>query len=211
LKAVHLELLVEEASMEAFLRGQLPGILGSSASFEVYSYRGKGDLLSKLPDRLRGYAAWLPRDWRIVVIVDRDDQQCVDLKEQLEAIASDAGLISRSRADGADWQIANRIAIEELEAWYFGDWQAAVAAYGGLPSNVTSKAQFRDSDAISGGTWEAFERLLKRAGYFQGGLRKLDCARTMAIHFRADRCRSVSFQAFRAAILEAVSAETIRP
>ncbi len=35
-----------------------------------------------------------------------------------------------------------------------------------------------DPDAIPGGTWEAFERVLQRSGYFQTGLRKLEAAQT---------------------------------
>lgn len=37
-------------------------------------------LLARLPERLRGYASWLPDTWRIVVIVDRDDADCTTLK-----------------------------------------------------------------------------------------------------------------------------------
>lgn len=126
--AMHLEFLVEEPSMEAFLRALLPRLLPSDRSFEVHPFQGKSDLLSKLLDRLRGYAQWLPEDWRIVVVVDRDDDDCAKLKTKLEAMAEAAGLMTRSRAAGRRWQLVNRIAIEELEAWYFGDWQAVCRA-----------------------------------------------------------------------------------
>jgi len=110
--------------MEAFLRALLPRLLPVDRTFEVHSFQGKADLLGKLPARLRGYAQWLPADWRIVVVVDRDDDDCQDLKRRLETMAAAAGLITRSRTGGAWWQLVNRIAIEELEAWYFGDWEA---------------------------------------------------------------------------------------
>jgi hypothetical protein len=71
--ALHLELLVEEPSMEAFLRALLPRMLPAGHTFEVHPFQGKDDLLGKLKARLRGYAQWLPEDWRIVVVVDRDD------------------------------------------------------------------------------------------------------------------------------------------
>jgi hypothetical protein len=87
----HVEVLVEEPSAEAALRILLPKML-SDASFEVYPHSCKDDLLKRLPDRLRGYAAWIPDDWRIVVVVDRDDDDCQELKKSLEAIAMKAGL-----------------------------------------------------------------------------------------------------------------------
>lgn len=55
----HIELLVEEASMEAALRLLLPRIIGDT-SFAIYPYQCKEDLLRSLPNRMRGYAAWLP-------------------------------------------------------------------------------------------------------------------------------------------------------
>ena len=61
--ANHLELLVEEPSMEAFLRSLLPRLLPHDRSFEVHSFQGKSDLLGKLQARLRGYAKWLPDNW----------------------------------------------------------------------------------------------------------------------------------------------------
>ena len=52
----HLEILVEEPSMEGFLRQVLPKILKQRATFSIYVYQGKADLLRKLPGRLRGWA-----------------------------------------------------------------------------------------------------------------------------------------------------------
>lgn len=62
--------------MEAFLRGLLPRLLPSNRTFEIHPFQGKQDLLEKLERRLRGYVAWLPADWRIVVVIDRDDDDC---------------------------------------------------------------------------------------------------------------------------------------
>jgi hypothetical protein len=74
MSAEHLEILVEERSMEVFLRAHLPRLLGGDATFNVYPSQGKQDLMRNLPDRLKGYASWLPEGWRIVVVVDRDDR-----------------------------------------------------------------------------------------------------------------------------------------
>lgn len=189
--------------MEAFLRGLLPRLLPQGRSFEVYPFQGKSDLLGRLPDRLRGYSRWLPADWRIVVVVDRDEDDCLELKEHLERLAADAGLVTRTRRARGPWQLVNRLAIEELEAWYFGDWAAVQAAYPLVSTTVPRRAGYRVPDAITGGTWEAFERILQRHGYFEGGLRKIEVARTIGRVLDPQRCASPSFVRFRQAILEA--------
>jgi hypothetical protein len=204
MKAEHLEILVEEPSMEAFLRALLPRLLGNRASFEIYPFQCKDDLLDKLPARLQGYASWLPESWRIVVVVDRDDDDCAILKQRMERAAAQAGLRSRTNGAANTWQLVNRIAIEELEAWYFGDWEAVRQIYPRVSETVPQKEGFRDPDAISGGTWEAFERLLQRAGYFKNGLRKTEAARALGQRVDPQHNRSCSFQVFRDAILEAV-------
>lgn len=201
--ARHLELLVEEPSMEAFLRTLLPGLLPQDRSFEVHPFQGKFDLLGKLQARLHGYAKWLPEDWRIVVVVDRDDDDCESLKGRLEAMAAKAGLVTRSGAGSQQWQLVNRIAIEELEAWYFGDWPAVCSAFPRVAPGVPNQAGYRDSDAILGGTWEAFERILQRHGYFKAGLLKVEAARTLGALLDPGRSRSRSFAMFRDAIAEA--------
>jgi hypothetical protein len=197
----HIELLVEEPSMEAAMRELLPRLLGG-VSFKVYAHQCKEELLARLPDRLRGYKRWLPETWRIVVLVDRDDDDCRELKNRMEQIADHAGLISRSIANGSLYSIVNRLAIEELESWYFGDWSAVSAAYPRASRDVSHRAQFRDPDAIRGGTWEAFERVMQRIGYFKGGLRKIEAARSIAEHWDPIRNQSASFCAFRDVMLE---------
>ncbi len=204
MRAEHLEILVEERSMEVFLRELLPRLLGEKATFNVYPSQGKHDLLRNLPARLKGYAAWLPKGWRVIVIVDRDDQDCNELKEMMEKAAANAGLPTRSSADAAGWRVATRIAIEELEAWYFGDWSAVHEAYPNVPATIAEKAAYRDPDRIAGGTWETFERVLRKAGYFESGLSKTEVARSIGRRMDAVRNHSHSFGVFRDALLEAV-------
>jgi hypothetical protein len=59
------------------------------------------------------------------------------------------------------------------------------------------KAGYRDPDAIKGGTWEALQRILQRAGYHQGGLQKIRAKSDIATHMDPDRNRSLSFRGFR--------------
>ena len=196
----HLEVLVEEPSMEAALRGLLPQLI-SGISFEIYRHQCKEELLLELPRRLRGYSHFMPRDWRVLVVVDRDDDDCNDLKRRLEQSAFVAGLPTRSSA-GRDYVVLNRIAIEELEAWYFGDWQAVREVYPRLPETIPQRAKYRDSDQIRGGTWEAFERLCQKAGYFKTGLRKIEVATMIAPRMNPARNTSRSFQVLRDALAE---------
>lgn len=186
--------------MEELLRTLLPRLI-PQLTFDIFTFLSKDDLLKKLPERMRGYARWLPEDRRIVVVVDRDDDDCIQLKAQLERVAHEAGLSTRSTAGRGIVKVINRIAIEELEAWYFGDWQAVRAAYPKVPATIPNKAPYREPDEIKGGTWEAFERVLQAAGYFSGGLRKIEAARAIAEKMDATRSTSPSFCALRDALL----------
>ena len=191
--------------MEAFLGSLLPRVLPSDQTFEIHPHQGKPDLLGKLQDRLQGYAHWLQPDWRVFVVVDRDQDDCQILKQHLENAANSAGLRTRSQAESRPWQVVNRIAIEELEAWYFGDWQAVQRAYPRVSPTVPQQARFRQPDSIRGGTWEAFERVLQRSGYFRSGLRKTEAARAIGCLVDAGRNTSRSFNCLRDAIVEATS------
>lgn len=206
----HIEFLVEEPSMEAFLREIVPRIIGDAVTFTIHTYQGKRDLLTKVESRLRAYAKWLPDHIRIVVVIDRDDDDCVSLKQALEDAAAIAGLTtrkaSRSRPNGSPtgWRVVTRIAIEELEAWFFGQWSAVRRAYPRVSATAVNKAAYRDCDRIAGGTWEALERVMKQGGYFSGGLRKVEAAQRIGEHFDPSACLSPSFQIFRTALLDAV-------
>ena len=198
--AEKLILLVEEYSMEAALEQLLPRLLGE-VEFQILRFQCKADLLKRAPARLKGYADWLPDDWTILVLVDRDDDDCVVLKEKLEKIAAAASLKTKTNAGaGRRFQVVNRIAVEELEAWFFGDWEAVRNAYPRVPVTIPEKVAYRDPDSIAGGTWEALERVLKSAGYFRTGLRKIELARSVAKHMDPQRNRSRSFRAFVDAI-----------
>jgi hypothetical protein len=193
----HVELLVEEPSMEAALELLLPKMLADT-SFKIHPHQGKPDLLNKLPAKLRAYSTWIPATWRIVIVVDRDNDDCEQLKRRLEGVATQADMPTRStRKRNADYVVVNRLAIEELEAWYFGDWKAVCTAYPKVPPTISAKAAYRDPDEILGGTWEAFLRVLQQVGYFTAGLRKIEAARAIAEHMVPSRNTSPSFCALR--------------
>ncbi len=191
----HIEVLVEDYSTKAALENLLPKILPANVSSEIRSFQGKTDLLKKLPQRLQGYRAWLPDDWRIVVLCDRDNQDCQALKQQLEDYARDTGFTTKSSATDDQFTILNRIAIEELEAWFLGDAAAINRAYPKIPTDFTTRKRYRNPDTIKG-AWEALEALLQGKKYHLGGLNKVEAARNISQYMEPDRNCSESFQCF---------------
>ncbi len=202
----HLEVLVEEQSMQACLDSLLPRIV-PQVNYSVRVFGGKGDLLKKLPSRLAGYRHW-PESPRllILVVVDRDDDDCVILRQKMDGIASAAGFAVSSHKRNQMGKVLNRIAVEELEAWFFGDIPALVAAYG-VASSLGDRARYRNPDAIRGGTWESLERELRSHGH-PGGLEKVRAAREIAVHMNVDHNSSRSFQSFRDGLRYFVEAST---
>ena len=203
---MHVEFLVEEESCAEFLRVLAPQLLRTGDTFRLHPFQGKMDLLQKLPLRLSGYANWIERDWRIVVLLDCDRDECRDLKRRMEdtAIYVGLGTKTRPRSDGRI-HVLNRIAIEELEAWFFGDIEALAAAYPGIPPTLARKKRYRNPDAIRGGTWESLERELQKAGYYSAGMPKIEVARNVSRHMVPGRNRSPSFTAFVNGIREICS------
>jgi hypothetical protein len=200
---MHFEFLVEEESMEETLYNLIPKIVGSTVTFKVHTSQGKQDLLSKLPDRLRGYMHWLPRDWVIVALVDEDREDCMHLKDRLENAVRGTGLLTRSHVQSNQrYAVLNRIAIEELEAWFFGDVMALRSIYPRISKNLNKKAKYRNPDAIQGGTWETLERLLRKAGYHLSGLPKVEVSRKVSALMEPNNNTSKSFQIFADGIKE---------
>ena len=193
---VHLEVLVEEYSAEVTLEALLPKLLPERATFKIHAFRGKHDLLKKLPDRLKAYRSWIPENWRIVVLCDRDRDDCYKLKKELEDRAKKSDFTTKSSPDGDRFTVLNRIAIEELEAWFLGDPEAIAQAYPKIRKTYIAQELYRNPDGIRGGTWEALEKLLQGKGYHSGGLNKIQAAREIAPYLQQETNRSQSFQVF---------------
>lgn len=197
---MHLEIVIEEPSIQPVLEQLIPKI-APGISFQLITFQGKKDLLAKLPQRLKAYAKWMPPDYRIVVLIDEDRQDCRQLKKEMDAAAQQANLPTKSHPDSRGrFVVLNRIAIEELEAWFFGDWTAVRTAYARVSSSWPQKRSYRHPDQIAGGTWEALERILQRAGYYSGGLEKRKVAADIAPHMLPENNQSPSFQIFRQGI-----------
>ena len=57
-------------------------------------------------------------------VIDRDNDDCKKLKRRMDSDALSAGFQNRKSSGTASWRVVNRIAVEELEAWFFGEWGA---------------------------------------------------------------------------------------
>ncbi|WP_410640070.1 DUF4276 family protein [Amycolatopsis sp. lyj-346] len=184
-----LEVLVEEPSAEEALKTLLPKIV-PGVGFQIIPFNGKTDLLRKLPVRLRDYTYyWAEMGLRVVVLLDRDDDDCTELKSRLVEIAREAGLPAEATLF--------RIVIEELEAWFLGDVPALHAAYPKVPPSLGSQTKFRDPENITGGAWEGLEHVLQKHGYHKKGLQKVRAASEIAPHMDIENNRSKSLQVFR--------------
>lgn len=199
---MHVEFLLEEPSAEAALSNLVPAVVPQDVTFAFHLFRGKQDLLQNLPRRLKGYHGWIPDDWRIVVLVDEDRQDCRHLKQRMEQIALDCGFGTKSSpVRGGMFQVLTRIAIEELEAWFLGDLAALSRAYPKLSAKSLGKPKYQNPDAIGGGTAETLETLLQRAGYYSGGMPKIEVASRISAFMDPASNRSRSFQVFRDGLL----------
>lgn len=206
-----IKFFLEEFSAEEALKHLLPKILTDDVYYEFHTFQGRDEMLIELPMRLKG-EHWIPNDWRIIVLIDDDRRDCYQLKERLETAAHEAGFVTKSSAaQNEDFQVVNRIAIEELEAWFFGDVEALHMAYPKISRNLHTKAKYRNPDAITGGTYEALENLLRQKKYYKREERvyKPDVAQNIAQHMEPSRNRSKSFQVFVEGLKACVGEESL--
>jgi hypothetical protein len=160
---MRLHVLVEGGSEEALLRGWLPRFLPPGHSFQIIPHRGKGrlprdpvrvpdirreGLLDQLPAKLRAYGRTLdPATDRLLVLVDADDEPCLDLKRRL--------LETLESCDPRP-VVLFRLAIEETEAFYLGDSQAIRKAF---PQARLHLMQGYAQDSVCN-TWELFQTVI---------------------------------------------------
>lgn len=197
---MHIEFQVEEASMEVALENIAPKIIKGRATFRIINYRSKSGLLKNIPSRLRGYHSRFRNpneNMRIIIIIDEDRSSCHELKTRLEDHAKKSGLYTKTSPDSNGfYSVVNRIVVEELEAWFFGDNEALKKSYPRLPKNLHLKSRYRNPDSIKGGTWEALNRELKKAGYYKSYFPKMEVAKKISSAMCPSRNRSKSFQVF---------------
>jgi predicted Fe-S protein YdhL (DUF1289 family) len=194
---MQIEFLVEEQSAEETLKHLLPRLIGERAQWKLINLGSKHKLLRVLPQRLAAYRQRIEHGekLRVVVLVDRDSDDCTALKRQLEDMARQATLATKSApaVDGR-FLVLNRIVIEELESWFIGDAAALRQAFTSLPKLDEKKGIFRNPD--NGGSWEALHRFLKKHGIYKSSYPKIDAARRIAPKLDLQANRSRSFRVF---------------
>lgn len=218
---IHLELLVEDRSGGLYLFHLMESLLQNTeyqnqVQLHLRPHRGSGGfhfdwkakpqpghsaLLSLLPAKFRAHAA-LGESYPcvLVVVMDSDDHPVGQL---VQGIAKMAGQFA------GPVPVVIGIAVEELEAWALGDWQAIQEAY---PDAAQAVYQTYQQDSICG-TWECLARILLpedkaealiQLGYPAAGQMKHQWASTIAPHLSASRNRSPSFRVFQKKIMQAL-------
>ncbi len=156
---MRLHILVEGASEQALLEAWLPRFLPPQHSYKIIPHRGKGrlpkrpfekpnprhhGLLDQLPAKLRAFGkSFNPDTDRVLVLVDLDNDNCFDLKNRMTDLL---------RYCEPAPTVLFRMAIEETEAFYIGDWKAVKKAF---PKAKENKIKGYVQDSICG-TWELF-------------------------------------------------------
>lgn len=206
---MHIEILVEDASGEKLLESLLPKIFGAQGdphTWRVHSYKGIGRipknlsaggdpakriLLDQLPRLLRGYGN-TPGIDAVIVVLDSDRRDCVEFLTELKGLAASCNPVPNTLF---------RIAIEEMEAWYFGDRQALTMAYPKAKVEVLNRYS---QDSICG-TWELLadaiypggSAAIKQAGWPLPGQVKHEWAGKIGPLLDPDRNVSPSFGKLR--------------
>lgn len=190
MNTIQIEILVEEPSMEAFLRGILPTILPEGIALDencfIRAHEGKSHLQKEIPKKVKAYQHF-NTPVKVIVIQDQDSNDCKALKQKLSQMVS----------ENSPLPYLVRIACRELEAWYLGDMDAISKVY---PSFKAEKfrnvAKFRDPDACN-----AADELCKIIPNFQ----KSTAAREMPSHMDFSQNRSTSFQHLRLGLTKFLS------
>ena len=206
---MHIEILVEDSSGATLLEVLLPQLLGPQGApntWRVHAYKGIGKipqgigkkadpakriLLDQLPKLLRGYGK-TPGIDAVVIVLDTDKRDCVAFLAELKAVIDD-------KIEVPDTMF--RLAIEEIEAWYFGDRDALLAAYPRVRQDVM-RSYVQDSvcdtwELLADAVYPGGSSAIKKAGWPLPGQVKHEWAKKIAPLMDPDRNVSPSFRKFR--------------
>lgn len=211
---MHFEILVEGQSERTALEPLLTKILGNYGkphTWRIHKHRGVGDfppdpssrpdprnptLLHNLPSKLRAYGKSLGENEVVIVLVDLDNRP--------DGLAFKRKLTDLLELCNPAPCCKFRIAIEELEAWYFGDQQAITAAYPHADPTILA-SYVQDSQC---GTWEKLADAIYPGGHLalktKGSIQCLEqkrlWARDICPRMDVNANQSNSFKCFRDAI-----------
>lgn len=169
--------------------GKLPGDLKANPN------RNDRTLLHNFPSKLRAYGKSMGKQEVVVLLVDLDDRaDCKAFKQELLKALDVCTPMPN---------LLIRIAIEELEAWYLGDFKAIQKAYPESNQELFD-SYIQDSQC---GTWEKLGEIISPASlkviknYGKRSVRLLEEKRRWAIKITPfmdiENNRSPSFCCFR--------------
>lgn len=193
----HIEILVEGRSMKDAVDQLMPRI-APGVSFASHDLGSKSEFMAKAPRRLRGYAHEMAANDRLAVLLlrDRDTEDCGDILRVLQDAARSAGCSVASVARRVHGQAMVRLADEMLEAWFLGDGRALHAAFPRIPASIGTTRAYRVPDRVRDPA-RRLERELQKHGYYPAGLSKIDLVSKVAPHLDVDANSSRSFAHFR--------------
>ena len=160
--------MLEEASAGEMLAAILPKLLPEEMEIRVVAFEGKQDLLKRLELRL---SHWLTPDSYFLVMLDKDCDDCIKIKERLKGIVEKAGKTGR---------VLIRIACCELESFYLGD--LAAVENGLCVKNCAvqqARSKFRNPDALTNAAEELKKLTSKK-------YQKISGSRDIAPHLSLD-------------------------
>jgi hypothetical protein len=216
---MHIEVLVEDSSGAKLLAQLLPQILGEQGAphtWRLKAYKGIGRiphgltpkadpakriLLDQLPKILRGYGKSPGYD-AVVVVLDSDRRDCKALLQELKSVAD--------KCEPAPNTLF-RLAIEEMEAWYFGDRAALLKAFPRAKRDVLDRYV---QDSVCG-TWELMAdavyaggaAAIKKAGWPLPGQLKHEWAEKIGPFMDLHQNVSPSFGKFRDGLSRLIAPE----
>lgn len=137
--------------------------LNEHVDFRIHPHQGRGNLpvnphaqpdpkhrglFDQLPAKLRGFGKYMDEQCLVLVLVDVDNEDCIQLLGQLNTLLSN--LSSRPP------RVLFRLAIEETESWFLADTKAIKSAFPnaklGLIQNIAPDSRV--------GAWEKLAECL---------------------------------------------------
>lgn len=178
-KLKHLEILVEEPSMDNVLQIILPQILPRGYELGINCFvrphQGKSDLKKSIPKKVNAFRSF-PQPVQLIVIQDQDSNDCKILKQDL---------VNLILTNNPSQPYLVRIACKELENWYLGDIPAIEAIYPTFKTNTRqNKSKYRNPDNTFGAN-----ELEKNINNFAKGF----ASKNIPLHMNLDANRSPSF------------------
>lgn len=181
----HYYFFTEEESMMSFIKACKK--TQTLENKEFVNFNGKDDLKNNIRNYVEGLIKWDNSDEniriKIIVLVDQDNDNCKQLKNDIKnIIKSNTGKLFTS-------VIEVIIVCRELEAWYFGDYEAILVAYPKFSSFVSKNNKWvRESDKRTKPSKHLLEKLNE--------VSKVQLAKKIAPHISTDRNISASFKHF---------------